>query len=86
MIEIWQADAAGRYAHPADPRGSNAAFKGFGRCGTHFWAFETQSVVPDIVTLGKPMGNGFAVAAVVARRVVADTFAATGMEYFNTPT
>lgn len=34
MIEIWQADAMGRYAHPADPRGANAPFKGFGRCGT----------------------------------------------------
>jgi len=34
MIEIWQADAQGRYAHPADPRGSNLAFKGFGRFGT----------------------------------------------------
>jgi len=34
LIEIWQADAQGRYAHPADPRGSNLAFKGFGRCGT----------------------------------------------------
>jgi len=34
MIEIWQADAQGRYAHPADPRGSNADFKGFGRFGT----------------------------------------------------
>ena len=34
MIEIWQADAEGRYAHPADPRGSNLAFKGFGRFGT----------------------------------------------------
>ena len=34
LIEIWQADARGRYAHPADPRGSNAPFKGFGRCGT----------------------------------------------------
>ncbi len=34
MIEIWQADAQGRYAHPADPRGSNLAFKGFGRHGT----------------------------------------------------
>ena len=34
MIEIWQADAQGRYAHPADPRGSNAAFVGFGRVGT----------------------------------------------------
>jgi protocatechuate 3,4-dioxygenase alpha subunit len=34
MIEIWQADAQGRYAHPLDPRGSNAEFKGFGRVGT----------------------------------------------------
>jgi protocatechuate 3,4-dioxygenase alpha subunit len=34
MVEIWQADAAGRYAHPADPRGSNLRFTGFGRCGT----------------------------------------------------
>src|SRR5262249_47454434 len=35
MIEIWQADAAGRYAHPADRRAlPNASFKGFGRCGT----------------------------------------------------
>ena len=46
VIEIWQADAAGRYAHPADPRGSNAAFRGFGRCGTgtdpeNRFAFET---------------------------------------------
>jgi protocatechuate 3,4-dioxygenase alpha subunit len=46
MIEIWQADAEGRYAHPADPRGSNLPFKGFGRCGTgtdpeNRFAFET---------------------------------------------
>jgi protocatechuate 3,4-dioxygenase, alpha subunit len=34
MIEIWQADAQGRYSHPADPRASNATFKGFGRVGT----------------------------------------------------
>lgn len=34
MVEIWQADAQGRYAHPADPRGSNLAFRGFGRVGT----------------------------------------------------
>jgi protocatechuate 3,4-dioxygenase alpha subunit len=34
LIEIWQADAEGRYAHPADPRSSNAAFTGFGRTGT----------------------------------------------------
>lgn len=34
MIEIWQADSEGRYAHPADGRGSNRRFRGFGRCGT----------------------------------------------------
>jgi protocatechuate 3,4-dioxygenase, alpha subunit len=34
MVEIWQADALGRYAHPADQRGANLRFKGFGRCGT----------------------------------------------------
>ena len=34
LIEIWQADAEGRYAHPADPRSSNAGFRGFGRTGT----------------------------------------------------
>ncbi len=34
MVEIWQADGQGRYAHPADPRSSNARFRGFGRVGT----------------------------------------------------
>ena len=34
LLEIWQADAEGRYAHPADPRSSNLRFSGFGRCGT----------------------------------------------------
>ncbi len=56
---------------------------GFGRVGTHFWAFETQGVVPDIVTMGKPIGNGFPMAAVVATAEIADSFA-NGMEYFNT--
>jgi 4-aminobutyrate aminotransferase-like enzyme/Ser/Thr protein kinase RdoA (MazF antagonist) len=56
---------------------------GFGRVGTHFWGFETQGVVPDIVTMGKPIGNGFPLAAVVTTREIADAFA-TGMEYFNT--
>ena len=57
---------------------------GLGRVGQHFWAFELQEVVPDIVTIGKPLGNGHPVAAVVCTRAVADAFAATGMEYFNT--
>ena len=56
---------------------------GFGRVGTHFWGFETQNAVPDIVTLGKPIGNGHPLAAVVTTREIADAFA-NGMEYFNT--
>lgn len=56
---------------------------GFGRVGTHFWGFETQEVVPDIVTLGKPIGNGYPLAAVVTRREIAAAFD-NGMEYFNT--
>jgi len=56
---------------------------GFGRAGTHFWAFETQGVVPDILTLGKPMGNGHPMGAVVTTPEIAESFD-TGMEYFNT--
>ncbi len=56
---------------------------GFGRVGTHFWAFETQGVVPDIVTMGKPIGNGHPLAAVVTTPAIAASFA-NGMEYFNT--
>ncbi|XP_026321834.1 alanine--glyoxylate aminotransferase 2-like [Hyposmocoma kahamanoa] len=57
---------------------------GFGRVGTHMWAFETQDVVPDIVTMGKPMGNGHPVAAVITTPEIAKSFADTGVEYFNT--
>ncbi|HEX9902895.1 MAG TPA: aminotransferase class III-fold pyridoxal phosphate-dependent enzyme, partial [Acidobacteriota bacterium] len=56
---------------------------GFGRVGTHFWGFETQGVVPDIVTLGKPMGNGHPLGAVITTPEIAASFR-TGMEYFNT--
>ncbi len=56
---------------------------GFGRVGTHFWAFESQGVAPDIVTLGKPIGNGHPMAAVVTTPETAASFD-TGMEYFNT--
>ncbi|MCX6046865.1 MAG: aminotransferase class III-fold pyridoxal phosphate-dependent enzyme [Chloroflexi bacterium] len=56
---------------------------GFGRVGTHFWGFETQGVVPDIVTMGKPIGNGHPLGAVVTTPAIADAFA-NGMEYFNT--
>jgi 4-aminobutyrate aminotransferase-like enzyme len=56
---------------------------GFGRLGTHFWGFETQGVVPDIVVLGKPIGNANPLAAVVTTRAIADSFD-NGMEFFST--
>ena len=56
---------------------------GFGRAGSHFWMFETQRVIPDIVTLGKPIGNGHPLGAVITTPEIANTFA-NGMEYFNT--
>lgn len=57
---------------------------GFGRVGSSYWAFELQNVVPDIVTVAKPMGNGHPVGAVVTTQEIADSFAATGVAYFNT--
>jgi len=56
---------------------------GFARLGTHFWGFETQDVVPDIVVLGKPIGNGFPLGAVVTTREIAAAFD-NGMEFFST--
>ena len=56
---------------------------GFGRAGSHFWMFQTQNAVPDIVTMGKPIANGHPMGAVVTTREIADSFA-NGMEYFNT--
>ncbi|CAG0885087.1 unnamed protein product [Cyprideis torosa] len=58
---------------------------GFGRCGDEkWWFFEDENVIPDIVTLGKPIGNGFPMAAVVTTRAIAGAMAATGMEQFST--
>ena len=56
---------------------------GFGRVGSHLWAFDAQDAVPDIVTMGKPIGNGHPMAALVTTEEIADAFA-NGMEYFNT--
>lgn len=44
---------------------------GFGRTGDHFWAFEADGVVPDIVVIAKGLGNGFPIGAVIARKDVA---------------
>jgi 4-aminobutyrate aminotransferase-like enzyme len=55
----------------------------YGRMGTHFYAFETQRVVPDIVVLGKPIGNGYPLGAVVTTPEIAASFD-NGMEFFST--
>lgn len=59
---------------------------GFGRIGTHMWAFQHygEDVIPDIVMLGKPIGNGHPVAAVVTTNEIARSFEDLGVEYFNT--
>ena len=56
---------------------------GLGRVGTALWAFQLDGRVPDIVTMGKPLGNGHPLGAVVTTRAIADAFD-NGMEYFNT--
>ena len=56
---------------------------GFGRCGTHFWAHRKQGVLPDIVTMGKPMGNGHPVAGLVTSSEIMARFR-TSFRYFNT--
>jgi 4-aminobutyrate aminotransferase-like enzyme len=56
---------------------------GYGRIGTDFWAFEAHGVVPDIVVMGKPIGNGHPIGAVVTTPEVAASFN-NGMEFFST--
>jgi 4-aminobutyrate aminotransferase-like enzyme/Ser/Thr protein kinase RdoA (MazF antagonist) len=56
---------------------------GFGRVGEKFWGYELQDVLPDIVVMGKPIGNGHPLAAVVVTKEIATVFN-NGMEFFNT--
>jgi 4-aminobutyrate aminotransferase-like enzyme len=56
---------------------------GFGRVGSHWWGFAAHGAQPDIVSLGKPIGNGFPLGAVVTTPEIAASFA-NGMEYFST--
>lgn len=55
---------------------------GFGRTGTHYWGFETQGVIPDIVTMAKGIGNGCPLAAVVTTPRIARSL--VGKVHFNT--
>ena len=56
---------------------------GCGRLGKSFWGFEIHNVIPDIITIGKPLGNGHPIGAVVCSKEIAESFA-NGMEFFNT--
>jgi 4-aminobutyrate aminotransferase-like enzyme len=56
---------------------------GYGRLGHHFWAFEQQGVVPDIVTIAKSTGNGYPVAAVITTRAIADEFRHRERSFFS---
>ncbi|KPF90685.1 4-aminobutyrate aminotransferase [Novosphingobium sp. AAP83] len=56
---------------------------GFGRTGAHMWGFECHGIVPDLVTLGKPMGNGFPIGAVIGRQRPMEQFGQTA-RYSNT--
>ena len=55
----------------------------YGRMGSSFYAYQDQGVIPDIVVLGKPIGNGHPLAAVITTRKIAESFN-TGMEFFST--
>ncbi len=56
---------------------------GFARTGTHFWGYQRHGIAPDIVTMGKPMGNGFPVAGIAVRPEVVERFG-NDVRYFNT--
>lgn len=55
---------------------------GFGRLGSHFWGFELHGIIPDLVILGKPMGNGHPIGGVITRADLSAHFD-TGMEFFS---
>ena len=56
---------------------------GFGRAGSHFWAHQKQRVIPDVVTMGKPMGNGHPIAGLVTTPEIMERFR-SAFRYFNT--
>jgi 4-aminobutyrate aminotransferase-like enzyme len=75
-------DAVGRWRQAGGLFVADEVQTGFGRSG-QMWGFQTHGVVPDIVTLGKPMGDGHPVAAVITRSQIVDRFAQT-TEWFST--
>jgi 4-aminobutyrate aminotransferase-like enzyme/Ser/Thr protein kinase RdoA (MazF antagonist) len=77
---------AAAYAHVRDAGGvciADEVQTAYGRVGDAFYAFELQDVVPDVLVLGKPIGNGYPLGAVVTTREIAASFD-NGMEFFST--
>ncbi len=86
QIELPEGYLQSVYAHVRAAGGVCIADEvqvGFGRMGSHFWGFQTQQVIPDIVVLGKPMGNGHPLAGIVTTTEIAQSFD-NGMEFFST--
>ena len=86
QIELPEGFLANAYQYVREVGGlciSDEVQVGCGRMGSSFWGFQLHGVVPDIVTIGKPLGNGHPLAAVACTQEVAEKFA-NGMEYFNT--
>ncbi|MBV1928276.1 MAG: aminotransferase class III-fold pyridoxal phosphate-dependent enzyme, partial [Gammaproteobacteria bacterium] len=86
QIELPEGFLAKAYKYVREAGGlciSDEVQVGCGRLGKTFWGFQLHDVVPDIITIGKPLGNGHPLAAVACTQEVADKFA-NGIEYFNT--
>jgi alanine-glyoxylate transaminase/(R)-3-amino-2-methylpropionate-pyruvate transaminase len=85
FVEFPQGYLKGVYDHVRAAGGvciADEVQTGFGRTGTHFWGFETQGVIPDIVTMAKGIGNGCPLAAVVTTPKIAQSL--MGKVHFNT--
>src|SRR3954466_6193702 len=85
FVEFPQGYLKGAYEHVRAAGGvciADEVQTGFGRTGTHFWGFETQGVIPDIVTMAKGIGNGCPLAAVVTTPKIAQSL--LGKVHFNT--
>jgi alanine-glyoxylate transaminase / (R)-3-amino-2-methylpropionate-pyruvate transaminase len=85
FVEFPQGYLKGAYEHVRAAGGvciADEVQTGFGRTGTHFWGFETQGVIPDIVTMAKGIGNGCPLGAVVTTPKIAQSL--MGKVHFNT--
>ncbi len=71
---LWGAGIAARLRAAGALIVADEVQYGLGRCGSHFWGFERRGFEPDIVTLGKPVANGYPMGVVVARRELIEAF------------